>query len=392
MPDPAHQERPHLDRSGRPTLATVAALAGVHVSTVSRALSGSVGSNVRVGSAETVDRIRRVAADVGFSRNIYAAGLRTHQTALVGMLVPRLTDLVLATVYEGVEEEARRSGYQTFVTNTRDEDGERRRKLDMFLARRVEGILLGDARMDADEVVERLQALQVPYVLLSRRAPGHPSVTCDDREGGRLAARHLLSLGHRVVAVIAGEQYASTARDRLAGFAEVFAEAGHPRAPRLVVPSGFDVASGRRACDHILGLPGAAPTGVFAVNDFAAIGALGSLRQRAGSRGVTRLSSASTTHPSRGSCRSRCPRSGHRCTTGHPGDGHACAEAGGGGHEPRAADTLTAGPGEHSGDGIARVSRARVGPEGPQAAVATRRRTPQMVTCLGPALGWSPAG
>lgn len=278
MPDPAHQERPHLDRSGRPTLATVAALAGVHVSTVSRALSGSVGSNVRVGSAETVDRIRRVAADVGFSRNIYAAGLRTHQTALVGMLVPRLTDLVLATVYEGVEEEARRSGYQTFVTNTRDEDGERRRKLDMFLARRVEGILLGDARMDADEVVERLQALQVPYVLLSRRAPGHPSVTCDDREGGRLAARHLLSLGHRVVAVIAGEQYASTARDRLAGFAEVFAEAGHPLAPRLVVPSGFDVASGRRACDHILGLPGAAPTGVFAVNDFAAIGALGSLR------------------------------------------------------------------------------------------------------------------
>ncbi|WP_191564437.1 LacI family DNA-binding transcriptional regulator [Janibacter melonis] len=269
---------PHLDRAGRPTLATVAALAGVHPSTASRALSRTVPDGVRVGSSDTVARIRAVAEQVGFSRNVYAAGLRTRRTSLVGVLVPRLTDLVLATIYEGVDEEARRHGYQTFVANTSDDEAERAAKLEMLLARQVDGIVLGDARVEDDEVVARLEARRVPFVLVSRRSGGHPAVTCDDVAGGRLAARHLLELGHRRVAVIAGEPYASTAVDRLAGFAEVFADAGHPLDPDLVVPSRFDVSGGREVCQRILDAPGERPTAIFAVNDFAAIGALGALR------------------------------------------------------------------------------------------------------------------
>lgn len=278
MPQGPRAELPHLDKAGRPTLATVATLAGVHTSTASRALSGSLATGVRVGSVATIERIRRVADEVGFARNVYAAGLRTQRTALAGVLVPRLTDLVLATIYEGIDEEARLRGYQTFVTNTKDEPDERRSKLEMLLARRVDGIVLGDARVADDPIIETLHEHNVPFVLVSRRSQGHPSVTCDDYEGGRIAARHLLDLGHRDVAVVAGVPYASTALDRLEGFADAYREAGHPLDPRLVVPSTFDVAGGRKACDEILSLQGAAPTGIFAVNDFAAIGVLGSLR------------------------------------------------------------------------------------------------------------------
>lgn len=269
---------PHLDRAGRPTLATVAALAGVHPSTASRALSASLGDGVRVGSSATVARIRAVAEQVGFARNIHAAGLRTRRTSLAGVLVPRLTDLVLATIYEGIDDEARRHGYQTFVANTSDRDDERASKLAMLLARQVDGIVLGDARVDDDAVIAQLQARKVPFVLVSRRSEGHPSVTCDDRAGGRLAAEHLLGLGHRRVAVVAGEPFASTGIDRLAGFADVLAEAGHPLDPALVVPSRFDVAGGRAATEHLLATPGERPTALFVVNDFAAIGALGALR------------------------------------------------------------------------------------------------------------------
>lgn len=269
---------PHLDKAGRPTLATVAALAGVHTSTASRALSSSLASGVRIGSVATVERIRKVADDVGFARNLYAAGLRTQRTALAGVLVPRLTDLVLATIYEGIDEESRRRGFQTFVANTRDEPDERRLKLDMLLARRVDGIVLGDARVTEDPLIETLRERNVPFVLVSRRSQDAPSVTCDDYEGGRIAARHLLDLGHRDVAVIAGVPFASTALDRLEGFADFYREAGHSLDPQLVVRSTFDVLGGRRACDEILSLRGVAPTGIFAVNDFAAIGALGSLR------------------------------------------------------------------------------------------------------------------
>ena len=271
-------ELPHLDKAGRPTLATVAALAGVHTSTASRALSASLASGIRVGSVATVERIRKVADEVGFARNVYAAGLRTQRTSLAGVLVPRLTDLVLATIYEGIDEESRRCGYQTFVANTRDEPDERRSKLDMLLARRVDGIVLGDARVADDPLIETLRERSVPFVLVSRRSQDHPGVTCDDYQGGRIAARHLLELGHRHVAVVAGEPYASTAIDRLEGFVDTYREAGHPLDPRLVVPSSFDVTGGRKACDEILGLRNLAPTGIFAVNDFAAIGVLGSLR------------------------------------------------------------------------------------------------------------------
>ncbi|SEG82616.1 transcriptional regulator, LacI family [Actinacidiphila yanglinensis] len=285
MSGAVRDDLPHLDKAGRPTLATVATLAGVHPSTASRALSSSLKGGVRVGSADTVGRIRRIAEEVGFSRNLHAAGLRTQRTSLAGVLVPRLTDLVLATIYEGIDEEARHRGYQTFVANTNDDEAERASKLAMLLARQVDGIVLGDARIDDDEIIEQLQARHVPFVLVSRRSQRHPSVTCDDYAGGRLAAQHLLELGHRRVAVIAGEEYASTGLDRTRGFADACREAGHPLAPELVVPSPFDVAGGRHACQQILNTPGPPPTGIFAVNDFAAIGALGTLRSTGATAG-----------------------------------------------------------------------------------------------------------
>ncbi|MCX5535234.1 LacI family transcriptional regulator [Streptomyces sp. NBC_00006] len=278
MAVPAGNDLPHLDRSGRPTLATVATLAGVHPSTASRALSSSLPSGVRVGSNGTIERIRKIAEEVGFARNMHAAGLRTKRTFLAGVLVPRLTDMVLAMVYEGIDEEARRRGYQTVVANTHDDDAERAAKLDVLLARQVDGVVLGDARFEHDALIDQLRARNVPFVLVSRRSADCPSVTCDDYAGGRLAAQHLIELGHRRVAVVAGEPYASTARDRVQGFVDAFRDIGQPPPPDLVVASAFDVAGGRRACRQILDAPGPAPTAIFAVNDFAAIGTLGVLR------------------------------------------------------------------------------------------------------------------
>lgn len=221
-------------------------------------------------------RIRRIADELGFARNPHAAGLRTSRSNLAGVLVPKLTDIVLATIYEGVDEAARRLGFQTFVANTLDRDQERRAGVEMFLARRVDGLILGDARID-DSLLDSLADRQIPFVLVSRHSGAHPAVTCDDYEGGRLAAQHLLGLGHRDVAIIAGENYASTAVDRVAGFVETFAAAGHPIPASHIVPSAFDVGGGREAAQQVLA-ESPRPTALFAVNDFAAIGALGAIR------------------------------------------------------------------------------------------------------------------
>lgn len=268
---------PHLDDSGRPTLRTIGELAGVSVSTVSRVLSTAGADPTRWASVQTVERIRRIALDVGFSKNPHAAGLRTSRSHLAGVLVPRLTDMALATIYEGVSDSARKLGYQTFVTNSYDEAALRAEAAEMLLARRVDGVIIGDAVIDKDDLLTLLESRKVPFILVSRRSANYPSVTCDDNTGGGLAAAHLLEQGHIQVAIIAGEAYSSAAVDRTAGFGSVYASAGHPIPEARIIHCPFDVAGGRIAAQSILD-DHPSVTAIFAVNDFAAIGALRAIR------------------------------------------------------------------------------------------------------------------
>lgn len=271
------QPLPHADDSGRPTLRTIAEIAGVHVTTVSRVLSPSKTPGLRAASEATSSRIREVAREVGYAPNPHATGLRTSRSSLIGVLVPRLTDLVLATIYQGIEEAARERGYNVFVANSGDDPVERVDRAEMLIARRVDGLILGDSPM-TDTLAESLVDRKIPFVLVSRRSGSHPSVTCDDFLGGQLAARHLLSLGHTGPAVIAGAAYASTGLDRTAGFLKTYADAGLPIHKDRVLTSGFDVESGHQAATKLLQLQ-PRPTALFAVNDFAAIGAFSALRE-----------------------------------------------------------------------------------------------------------------
>jgi LacI family transcriptional regulator len=255
----------------RPRLSDVARAAGVHITTVSRALRGSEG----VGE-ETAERIRRVAAELGYAPHPAATSLRTGRSKMIGVVVPRLTDIVLATIYEGIEEGAAAAGYQTVVANSGDDVATQRLRTETLLGMRVDGLILGDARTDSD-LVHDLRKQGVKVVLTSRRLPGAVSVTCDDLEGGRLAGRHLLALGHRRVGIIAGRPYASTGIERTRGFREVYAEAGAPVPDEYVLTSPFDAEGGRRAAEALLALD-PRPTALYAVNDFAAIGAMGTIR------------------------------------------------------------------------------------------------------------------
>ncbi|MET3919315.1 substrate-binding domain-containing protein [Arthrobacter sp. UYEF20] len=259
------------------TLKDLANELGIHPSTVSRILHS--GSDVARGAASvaTAQRVRDLARKRGYSPDPQATGLRTRRSNLLGVIVPRLSDLVLATMYEGIEEAAAELGYSTFVMNSRDDPDEQRRKTETMLARRVDGLIIGDAHLDSG-LLRELSARRVPFVLMNRRVPGYPSATCDDVLGGRLVADHLWGNGHRNVAVIAGEPYASTAVDRTAGFVDRWLALGGSISQNAVVWSRFDTAGGREAAETILTDCNPRPTALFAVNDFAAIGAMGSLR------------------------------------------------------------------------------------------------------------------
>lgn len=271
-----HSSDEQVGVTGRATLKTVARAAGVHVSTVSRALRRAATPGTQ--PAPDDDRIVALARELGYVPNPNAASLTTKRSSAFGVLVPHLTDIVLSAIYDSIEHTANKMGYETFVANTHDDMAEQRRRIDLLLARHVDGLIIGDARLDSDNLTE-LARRGVKFVLVSRRFPGMLSSTCDDAAGGRLAGAHLADLGHRRVAIVSGPPWSSTGVDRMQGARDALAEAGVAVPDEFVHMSGFDVEHGRAAAASVLSLPDP-PTAIFAANDFSAVGVLGELRRR----------------------------------------------------------------------------------------------------------------
>lgn len=260
------------------TLQMIADQLGLSVSTVSRVLNGPAEAARRAASKETANAIRELANSLGYSPNPHARSLRSRRSGEIGVLVPRVSDLVLATIYEGVHLEAAAHGLQAFLANTYDRPELHDAAIESMVGRRVDGIIVGDSRLDRphEDVLERSG---VPFVCMNRRSPKHPSVTCGDALGGVLVAEHLLELGHQHVAVVAGETYASTGADRTSGFIARLRESGVEVPKDNIVHSSFDTAGGHKAIEA-LAERGVEASAIFAVNDFAAIGVMGALRER----------------------------------------------------------------------------------------------------------------
>jgi LacI family transcriptional regulator len=267
-------EEQHLNRArAAVTLLDVAAAAGVSKSTVSRILD----ERLPRSESSTAQRVRRVAAELGYRRDLSAANLRRGKTMTIGVVVPRLTDTVMAMLYEAIAHACQRQGRFAIVATTDDEPQADRAAAEALLQRRVDGLILATART-GDDFPEQLAARGVPYVL-ALRTDGHSlSAIGDDTLGGYLATRHLLDLGHRRIGCIAGPQYASSAVGRSQGYRQAMAEAGMRVDDAWVVESTFGIESGAESARQLLNLD-EPPTAVFAVNDNTAIGALSAFEE-----------------------------------------------------------------------------------------------------------------
>jgi len=210
----------------RTTLRSLAAHLEIHVSTVSRVLNGTEAEARSAASPEMIARIKQLAKQLNYRPNRQAIGLKTSRTRLIGVILPRLTDLVVATIYEGIDAGAKDKQYLTFVGITLDLPERQIQLCEAALDQNVEGLLIADARIDNAIYLEEIAKRDIPTVLVSRHAPTHCSVTCDDYKGGQMAADHLVQLGHKKICLFAGEPYATTGHDRSAGFIQRCGELG----------------------------------------------------------------------------------------------------------------------------------------------------------------------
>ncbi|MFV0302023.1 MAG: LacI family DNA-binding transcriptional regulator [Paracoccus sp. (in: a-proteobacteria)] len=256
------------------TLHDVAREAGVSKSSVSRMLD----ERLPKSDSETAQRVRRIAREMGYVRDVAAASLRRGSTGMIGVIVPRLTDTVMAMLYEALAHAAARAGQFAIVATTDDDPDADRRAAEALLQRGVDGLILSTAR-EGSSFTRDLTERGVRHVLAMRHEGDSLAAVGDDRLGGYLATRHLIDLGHREIALLTGPDYASSARGRAEGYRQAMTEADLPIRPDLQAPSSFSIESGAEAVTYLLDLD-RPPTAVFAVNDNTAIGALSALTRR----------------------------------------------------------------------------------------------------------------
>jgi len=252
------------------TLKDVAAASGVSLSTASRALDDR-GTASRSAAAE---HVREVAERLGYRRNSFASSLRRGETRTLGVLVPRLSDTVMALMFEELERAASSRGYFAMVATSGDDPDDEQRAAETLLDRNVDGLILATARLD-DELPRRLRKRGVAHALVLRTDGVSPSSLGDDEVGGYLAVRHLIDLGHRDIAVVTGPSFTSSAVGRLAGARRAFAEAGIDAPAKWLLAAGYGIENGYTAGETILGEHAAnRPTAVFAANDNIALGVI----------------------------------------------------------------------------------------------------------------------
>lgn len=196
------------DRNGRevPTISRVAAEAGVSRATVSRAFT-----RPELISAQTVARIREIAARLGYVPNQVARALSTGRHGNVALIVPDVANPFFPPLIRAAQKKAEESDFCLFLGNS-DEDPLIEDKLLGRFAGQIEGIVLASSRLDDARI--RLHAERKPLVLINRDVAGIPRVLIDTAGGVRAAVEHLAALSHRHIVYVSGPAASWSNRQR----------------------------------------------------------------------------------------------------------------------------------------------------------------------------------
>jgi LacI family transcriptional regulator len=249
----------------------VADAAGVHFSTVSRVLNGNTDVSIR---PETRERILDVARQLRYRPNALARGLKLASTGALGMLVPSLRNPVLSAIIRGAFERAWERDFVVVLAEDTSETAGQAAYERLVNEGRIDGLLVTSAR-PGSPLLERFLEHHVPTVFVNRRHPGsRRNVSMREEDAGRLAAEHLLELGHRRLAHLAGLSDLDTARRRKEGFAAATVAAG---AQVEVAHAPFEERGGYEGMRALLATD-PRPTGVFVSNINQAVGSLAGAR------------------------------------------------------------------------------------------------------------------
>ncbi len=247
------------------TIRDIAREAGVSIAAVSYSLNGggSIGEEVRA-------RVREVADRLGYRPNRSAQAVRTGRNMTLGLVLPDLRNPYFPALAQSVEHAARNAGYTVMLIDSSGGSGDELEGMRHLESQGVAGAIWCQT---ASSVSDSEAQFAMPVVVIGSPGLVYDNVTTNDTEGGRQAARHLLGMGHRRLAIAAGASVLESKDERMQGFvAEVDGKA--EIAWNVRTPFSIDLAA-----DVVARLAKRDVTAVMCGNDMIAIGVLRAARQ-----------------------------------------------------------------------------------------------------------------
>jgi LacI family transcriptional regulator len=225
-------------------------------------------------------KVERAIADLKYSPNLLARSVALRKSNTLGILIPDISNPFFPEIVRGVENKAKEAGYSLILGNSDNELTEEELYLNVFLSKRVDGILLVKAPGELNKnLLETLRVAGPPVVLVDREYPSMraDTVVADDVGGAYAATQHLLDLGHRCIGIVVGLADASTTKGRMLGYCQALASRGISFDPLLVGQGDYRVDSGYKAGMCLMDQK---PSAVLITNCMMTLGFLRAIEER----------------------------------------------------------------------------------------------------------------
>ena len=260
----------------RTSLKDLAKELGVSIATVSRALRNSP----EIG-AEMQEKVKALAKKLNYRPNPFAQSLRKEAPRVIGVVVPNLVTHYYAAVLDGIEDEARESGYSVICANTHEDSEREVQAIDNFINLHVEGIIACLAQSTTDyKHFEEIADMGIPLVFFGRTCLSEKfsCVTANGDEAAQQATQHLIDTGSRRIAFVGGPNHLDMVRRRKHGYLEALRENRIPIERELVVCEKIDYQWGMEAVTRLLQMENR-PDAILAFNDIITFAAFTAIKE-----------------------------------------------------------------------------------------------------------------
>ncbi|PYZ92074.1 LacI family transcriptional regulator [Salipaludibacillus keqinensis] len=257
------------------TINDIANLSGVSRTTVSRVLNNS-----GYVSESAKRKVQEIIESTGYVPSEQAKSLRTKQTKVIGVILPKISTETASRVVDGIDKKLSEHGYHILLANANLNVEKEIEHLRLLQSRRVDGIILVATNIET-QLIKTIQEMNVPVVALGQEVPGISSVVYDDYHAAYDVTSLLIEKGHKRIGFIGVSE-----TDRAVGFERKRAFLDAMKAYNLDVYSAwiqegvFDIHSGGQAMKTILEESPQSPTAIFAVTDRLAIGAMQVIKEK----------------------------------------------------------------------------------------------------------------